>query len=144
MIDFSGAFRDANDWNLQARVVHDAPQWGSEKRRLSGISGNLPSPSERPCWKVRLLAMKPAGKISLQWMPGSASGTINAPHVELQAAALPSGDVNAVLDFPLDDLGAARATVAFTDFDLTPVNGLLPFEHRTERHSIGKFERQRF
>jgi hypothetical protein len=128
-IDFSGAFQDANDWNLQAHVVHDGVQWGSEKRRLSGISGilSLTSGPEAPLLEGAIDCDE------ARWNDfiavdarGSASGTINAPHVELQAATVPSGNVNAVLDIPLDDLGAAWATVAFTDLDLIPVNGLLP------------------
>ena len=129
IVDFSGAFQDANDWNLQARIVHDGLQWGSEKLRLSGISGilSLTSGPEAPLLEGAIACDE------ARWNDfiavdahGSASGTINAPHLELKAAALPSGNVNAVLDLPLDNLGAARATVAFTDLDLTPVNGLLP------------------
>ena len=130
-VELSGAFNATRDWDLHARITHDGLQWGDSMRRINKIDGILTlSPGlnfqqiegtlrcEEARWN-EFVAVDAEVTIA---------GMLRAPRLKLRAAALPSGTLDAIVDLPLDDLAAGRASVAFTDLDLAPVNGLLPPE----------------
>ena len=118
-----GTFR-----NMERRWL----EWGDDMRRINKIDGFLTlSPGlnfQQIEGTLRCEEARWNEFVAWRRRRGNHSRFSRAPHLKLRAAALPSGTLDAIVDLPLDDLAAGRASVAFTDLDLAPVNGLLPPE----------------
>ena len=130
-VDLSGTFNTASDWGLHARIAHDGLKWADTMCSIDKIDGVL---TLSPALGVPQVegALRCGEARWKEFIIGDAevtiAGMVNAPRLTLSASALPSGTLNAAIDLPLDNLAAGRGTVAFTDLDLAPVNGLLPPE----------------
>ena len=128
-LDFSGAFLKPNDWNVQARIIHEGFQLGSESNSIDEIDGTVRIQSDGGVPQIGgSLRCKKAlwNKFTAVEAEVMASGPVSAPHLELRTSSLPSGNIFAALDLPIDDLNTGQSIIAFTDIDLASVNDLLP------------------